>query len=307
VRAPTLSTIIPAFRAAHTIGRALDSVLAQTVPPTEIVIVDDGSPDDLAAALKPHGDRVRLIRKPNGGAASARNDGIEQSTGELIAFLDADDYWEPRRLELQLDVFRRHPELGLIATRFYLEEPGSQRYQPVPVDAHLFDKAQRATGPLALAIAHRVWTSSVLVRRSVLGSHRFDDRLKTAEDVDLWICLVLAAPAYPMSDHLATAVQTPGSLSRSDVAGDYRNMLHVVRRNADLLGPDAVRAWERKLYKDWAAGHLGHGNPRAALRPALLRLSRQPWSLEGWWIVCKSAVLACGPNSPLAAKRPSGV
>jgi glycosyltransferase involved in cell wall biosynthesis len=295
VNAGTVSTIIPAYRAAQTIGRAVDSALSQTRPPTEIVIVDDGSPDDLAAALRPYGERVRLIRKANGGVASARNRGIDEATGEWLAFLDADDYWEPQRLQRQFDLLQKQPEIGFVAGRFYTQEPGGTQQRPFPGDAHLFDKVQVATGELALAVAHRVWTSTVLVRRSVLGSLRFDEHLKTAEDIDLWIRLVLAAPTYLTSEALATAVLTPQSLSRSDVAGDYGNMLQVLRRNAALLGPAGVRAWELKLYREWAAGHLGHGEARAALRPAWKRLSRQPWSLQGWWILCKSAVLACNP------------
>ena len=166
----TVSTIIPAYRAAATIRRAVDSALAQTILPTEIVIVDDGSPDDLTTALRPYGDRVRLVRKPNGGAASARNLGIEQVTGEWIAFLDADDYWEPHRLERQFALLQRHPEVGFLASRFYTEEPGGIRQPPATDDAHLFDKVHRATDGLALAVAHRVWTTTVLVRRSVLGA-----------------------------------------------------------------------------------------------------------------------------------------
>lgn len=70
---PTVSTVIPAYRATRTIGRAINSLLAQTLPPDEIVVVDDGSPD----ALEPYEGHVTLIRKPNGGAATARNVGIE--------------------------------------------------------------------------------------------------------------------------------------------------------------------------------------------------------------------------------------
>src|SRR5207253_2812039 len=106
-----VSTVIPAYRASRTIGRAVDSLLSQTRPPDEIVIVDDGSPDDLAAAVKPYGDRVQLLRKVNGGAASARNLGIESARGDLIGFLDADDYWEPSKLERQLDILQRHPNI----------------------------------------------------------------------------------------------------------------------------------------------------------------------------------------------------
>ncbi len=81
---PTVSVIIPAYRAAHTINRAIDSPLTQTRLPDEVLVVDDGSPDDLAAPLSRYGERVRLIRKPNGGAASPRNLGIERSRGELV-------------------------------------------------------------------------------------------------------------------------------------------------------------------------------------------------------------------------------
>src|SRR6266849_2125713 len=114
----TVTTIIPAYKAAKTIGRALESVFAQTRLPDEILVVDDGSPDDLAGAVASYGSRIRLIRKPNGGAASARNRGIDEAQGDLIAFLDADDTWESTKLERHLQVFQRHPEIGLTASRY---------------------------------------------------------------------------------------------------------------------------------------------------------------------------------------------
>src|SRR5437868_7863345 len=100
----SVSVVIPAYKAARTINRAVESVLGQTRRPAEVLVVDDGSPDgaDLAAALGRYGDRVALFRKPNGGAASARNHGIDRAGGSVIGFLDADDYWEPDKLERQL-------------------------------------------------------------------------------------------------------------------------------------------------------------------------------------------------------------
>src|SRR5262245_62168442 len=101
----SLTVIIPAYRAAATIARALDSVINQTCVPDEIVVIDDGSPDDLAHALRPYGSQVTLLRKPNGGAASARNMGLTVAHGDLIAFLDADDWWEPHKTECQKAIF----------------------------------------------------------------------------------------------------------------------------------------------------------------------------------------------------------
>ena len=115
----TVSVIITAYRAAHTINRAIDSLLTQTRLPDEILVVDDGSPDDLATALSRYGERVKLIRKPNGGAASARNLGIERSRGELVAFLDADDYWEPKKLQKQLEILQAYPQVVLVAGRYF--------------------------------------------------------------------------------------------------------------------------------------------------------------------------------------------
>lgn len=288
----TVSAVIPAYRAAGTIGRAVESLLAQTRAPDEILVIDDGSPDDLAAALAPYGDRVRLVRQANGGAASARNRGMDLARGEWIAFLDADDYWEPMKLERQLEVLRRHPEVGLTASRYYQQAPGGARTIVHSDEPTLYDRVLRLAGVRVLAAARKVWTSTVLVRREVLGAHRFDTGLRTAEDVDLWVRLLPARPVYVFSEPLATAVLEPGSLSRSDVAADCRNMLEVLRRHAGLLGRNGLRRWRARTYREWAAGHLGNGEPAAALGPAWKRVCHQPWSPEGWWVLLKSAVQA---------------
>ena len=100
----TVSVVIPAYNASTTISRTINSVLAQTMRPMEIFVVDDGSPDGdlLQRELILFGDQVTLLRKPNGGAASARNFGIGKASGEWVAFLDADDYWEPEKIATQV-------------------------------------------------------------------------------------------------------------------------------------------------------------------------------------------------------------
>ena len=291
--APLVSVIIPAYRAAHIVGRAVSSVLAQTVAAHEILVVDDGSPDDVGAALAPYGGRARLLRKANGGAAGARNFGLDHCTGGLIAFLDADDYWEPVRLERQLAVLAGRPQIGLIAGRFYSQAPGRERAVNRVGDPALFDRVwDGPPGPTAFEIARRVWTSTVLVRRDALGGRRFDEGLSTAEDMDLWLRLVTSTPTYLLSEPLATHVLEAGSLSRSDPEGDSGNMLAVIHRHAGLLGRAGVRAWEAVVYRQWAARHLGAGRPAAALPPAWRRLLREPWSPQAWWIVGKSAAWA---------------
>jgi glycosyltransferase involved in cell wall biosynthesis len=299
----SVSVVIPAYRASRTIGRAIDSLLEQTRAPDEILVIDDGSPDDLAAPLAPYGERVRRVRQANGGAASARNHGIGMAESELIAFLDADDYWEPAKLERQLAVLKRYPEIGLIAAHYYVESPGQPRSLnclPLP---HLRDRPLRVSRSETLAVARRIWTSTVLLRRVMLGEDRFDTTLTTAEDVDLWLRLALRVPVYLISEPLATAVLEAGSLSRSDAAADSRNMLAVVRRHAAVLGRRGVRAWETIVYHEWAAQHLGNGEPRQAIRPAWRRLNLQPWSPRAWWILLKATIWAA--KARLTGRKPS--
>ncbi len=99
----SISTVIPTYNRAHCIKRALDSVLAQTRPVDEILVVDDGSGDNLASALAPYAGAVRVIRHPtNRGASAARNTGIENACGDYVAFLDSDDTWQPDKTACQV-------------------------------------------------------------------------------------------------------------------------------------------------------------------------------------------------------------
>src|SRR5688572_4346072 len=110
----TVSVIIPTYNYGRFISEAIDSVFAQTYQPREVIVVDDGSTDETMNVLAQYEDRVRIIRQDKSGPAMARNAGAQAASGELLAFLDADDVWMPRKLELQVERFRADPELGLI-------------------------------------------------------------------------------------------------------------------------------------------------------------------------------------------------
>jgi hypothetical protein len=100
---PRFSVIIPAFNAAATLARAVESVRAQSWPAHEIIVVDDGSTDETAGAARQFGDAVHLIRQPNSGVSVARNAGAAAATGNWLAFLDADDWYEPDRIKLHAE------------------------------------------------------------------------------------------------------------------------------------------------------------------------------------------------------------
>ena len=290
---PLISVVIPAYRAARTIVRPIRSLLNQIRRPDEILVVDDGSPDGIAEALTPFDSAVTLLRKPNGGAASARNFGIEHSRGDLIAFLDADDAWEPSKLESQLAVLNRHPEVGVVGCRWHETPPVGSPSLAKVTNPEYYGRVLRASGPEAFRIAMCMSTSSLLVRREALGTERFDTSLETAEDRDLWVRLVSANPVYLMPEPLVKVVLEPASLSRTNLDRDCRNMLRVIQRHARLLTQRETRNQESIVYRRWAGGHLGDGHFFAAIKPACHRLKRGPFSIEGWWVLFKSLTGAC--------------
>lgn len=111
----TYSVVIPAYNAARTIGEALESVFAQTCSPNDVVVSDDGSTDDLAAAVR--GFDVTIIRGENTGPGGATTRGVDAAKGSLIATLDADDIWLPNKMAIQLDCLAKRPSLGAVFCR----------------------------------------------------------------------------------------------------------------------------------------------------------------------------------------------
>jgi glycosyltransferase involved in cell wall biosynthesis len=194
-----VSVVIPCFRCAGVVGRALDSVLAQTARPLEIIVVDDGSGDGSADALRAlqraaGADRVRVLTlEVNRGPAAARNAGWRAASGEYVAFLDADDAWHACKIERQYGWMRSRPE-AVLTGHPIAEAPGAA------VDAAPL-RARRIT-PSALLRANRFQTSSVMLRRSI--PERFAEELRYCEDYALWLEIVLrGGPAYALDASLA--------------------------------------------------------------------------------------------------------
>src|SRR5437879_7719954 len=112
---PTVRFVSSTYTPASYIGPALDSVFAQSRPPAEVIVVDDGSTDETSERIAPYRDRLVYIRQPNQGVAQARNTGVRTARGDLLAFLDGDDLWEPEKLARQVAAACAPPDSGLIA------------------------------------------------------------------------------------------------------------------------------------------------------------------------------------------------
>ncbi len=171
-----ISVVIPAYNAQQSLPATLDSLFAQTWPTLEIIVVDDGSTDRTADVLASYGDRIRTIRQPNGGLASARRTGVAAARGQWIAIMDADDLCRPERLAVQARVLQRWPEVVLCCSDF---------------------DAFNEQGVVGTAYASRYYAS---IGRAPEGVKSL---LGQAEVLDLKGCLP-ASPAATESDRQAT-------------------------------------------------------------------------------------------------------
>lgn len=114
-RAARISVVLPVYNRSSYVGEAIESVLAQTLPPDELIVVDDGSTDDSLAVIESFArPSLHVIRQENAGIGAARNRGLAAATGDLIAFIDSDDLWERDKLELQVEVLRECDEFQLV-------------------------------------------------------------------------------------------------------------------------------------------------------------------------------------------------
>ena len=197
----SVSVIIPAYNSASTIIRALQSVTTQTLAPQEIIVVDDASTDntrEIAANFASTSSiPLRLITQPtNSGPSAARNAGWDTATGDYIAFLDADDQWHPRKIELQYPVMQSQPEVTMSCHGLHFSSKTTWA-QITAADAN-------AT-PIAFhkfLIRNRCATPTVMLKRAI--TERFDSRKRFAEDYLLWMQITASnGPALRLEAQLA--------------------------------------------------------------------------------------------------------
>lgn len=273
-----VSVVVPTYNAARYIRETLDSVLDQSYPEWELIVIDDGSTDDSPRIAREYlrDGRVRVVSQPNAGVAESRNRGLSLSQGEYVAFPDADDVWLPGNLEAKLAYLRAHPECALALS-----------------DVVEIDAASRPTGQIHLAGSGWVleqqllWKgdpmpalpSNAVIRRSALDDvGGFDPKLSTAADQDLKFRI---AARYPVG-------RVPGAFVRyrvhdgnmhKDVARMEREHLAVYRK-ATELGLFRSRGFRRECLANVdliLAGSWWHSGRRGRALGFLLRsLWRRP-------------------------------
>lgn len=189
----TVSVVIPCYNSSETIQRALRSVLAQTYNINEIIVVDDGSTDDSVSkieALKKNAKdkRIKVVLQENKGPSAARNKGIELANTDLIAFLDADDYWDNDKIQKQIELFSKRDNCILVAC---LNQPVNKK-----------DKREKIISINQLLFKNYFGTSTVVVRSDVIKKNTFNENQKYSEDYDLWLRLSARGDCFLLMDQL---------------------------------------------------------------------------------------------------------
>lgn len=268
---PLVSVIIPALNAGATLGRALDSVAAQTYPQWEAIVIDDGSSDDTAALVERRADpRCRLIRRfMRGGPSRARNDGIEAARGEVIALLDADDEWLPRKLARQVAALQQNPAAALVVCDMQaVHEDGR-------AGSSIFARQAPSAGGeawKALLASSFIGTSAVLAPRGLLQElGGFDPDLAVGEDQDLFIRLALRGDVVVLPEALAIYHYRQESYSAAYAGDQARIVLGMVRRHL-AAERGRLRGAERRHILAQRYGRLGRNLIAAGARGRGARL-----------------------------------
>ncbi len=235
---PSISAVVATYQAERFIGPALESILGQTRPPDEVVVVDDGSTDATAAVLDRFAGRVHVVRQDNRGYPAAMNRAVAESSGDFVALCGADDIWEPRKLEWQEQALLAHPEVDVLFGHAVLFGAINANH-PGPPEVGVLDSRTLLHSLFRLCL---VCAPSVVLRRSLydrLGPFRenFD-----GDDYDYWFrCLRAGARFYFDPRRLVNYRRHDGNVTNNQLA--VRNAVHDVHRwHADMIDdPRLVR------------------------------------------------------------------
>ena len=252
VAAVKVSVVIPHYNTLAFVRATVESVLSQTTAAHEVIVIDDGSPDDPKDALSGIDDpRFRLVRTPNGGAPHARNTGFELTTGDIVAFLDADDIWYPTKLERQLPLFRS--EGSPVAVGSQMHHVGADGVTPIGVTgaAKLGDEEQQRLR--AADLMPFTLSSALFTRKAFQAVGGFDETVNLVEDLDLISRLAAYGSIQTVGEPLGTYRMHSGQGSAAELPRPA---------NGGTVCPGAGR------------------RPRSGWRPHLVGVPRRPERIE---------------------------
>ena len=300
---PVVSVVIPTYKHQSYVLQTLDSVFAQTFRDFEVIVVNDGSPDNTAAVLAPlvAENRIRYVEQPNSGQAAARNRGIALARGEFLALLDDDDLWPSDKLAWQVQALCANPNVALVYGKIACVNDQGETIAPRDHAADSPSSSSCApSGNVYDALVHRNFIISpgqCLIRRAALtpapGGGCFDRALWGCDDWDLWLRLAETAP-FLFVDQVALRYRLHSANASHDVLKMHRNFFALYRKHIKRNGAHADRramlqASRRQLRGESSAhmfhlAHLDatHGNARTALAKLFWAVRLQLRYLLDW-------------------------
>lgn len=280
---PLVSVIIPAYNRADYLPETLDSLQVQTLQDFETILVDDGSTDGTADLVRARPEPIHYIHQDNAGPAAARNRGLSEARGQFVAFLDSDDLWRPRFLEVAVQRLRSDPTADIAFCRFLTIDDQNRILNGHGKRAFSGDITAR------LFASTFITTPSVLIRREVINQvGGFNSSLPTNEDYDLWLRLSLKHRFSYIDEPLCLRRSHPGTQSRNGSPVPLIRKARLLERYyarpeyAAKIAPQIAARRLAKVY--FAAGKMSHRGRCYVEACDLLRrsLHYRPRSAKTW-------------------------
>lgn len=259
---PLCSIIVPTYDAAPYLEAALDSALGQTYQSVEVVVVDDGSTDETPAILERYDRRIVTTWQVNAGVSAARNTGLALASGELIAYLNADDVFEPTRIARCVEALDADPAITAVTTDAYMiDETGTtgRRWYGGFSDAVFAEDDQLQ----AIVRANYVFVSVVVRRAALEAAGPFDSACDRAEDLDMWIRLLLGGARFACIPETLAGCRLRADSLLADPSKQWDAHLHVLDKHAEALWARGVRV-PAPTYFELAKRHARAGARRRA-------------------------------------------
>lgn len=253
------SVIIPLYNKAAYIEKAIQSVLSQTFREFELIVVDDGSTDDSLKKLRVLSYELRegkqeqyreinIRNQENQGVSVARNNGVKLAKYDYIAFLDADDWWEPTYLEEMKRLIEAYPEAGIYGSGYYIVKNANKRIAPIGVESGFKQGLINYCRAYAKTLCMPLWTGTTIIKKTIFDSEQgFKSNLKLGEDFDLWIRVAMKFPVAFLNKPLSNYNQDVELANRAIGAKLYNPQEHMLFTDYGTLNanPDFRYLYER--------------------------------------------------------------
>lgn len=291
--AMTFSVILPTYNRGATLIPALESVLTQTRPADQVIVIDDGSTEDPTPILAPYMDRIDFIRQDNGGVAHARNSAARQATGDWLTFQDSDDLWDPDHLAVAArDLAQADSDVVChIGDVTYIGEGYRESLLGIKKMAFPADRAERVADPLGLVISGMTLQAAAIRRDVFARLGGFDEEMRMLSDTALFCLLALEGPFMVTGHNMADILRAEGDTA-SITSMNRTKRLYAQQMRVRLLEPLVNRplsAAQRAQVMPRLSGarfrlaqRMAETDMRAAW-PLLLQAAREhPSALRGW-------------------------